>query len=88
MIGPLLRVAATATAARTLRTAAHDATMRAMLALGAALAIGVGALCLTCSAYIVLARTLDPAAAWAIVGAFWGVTGLLYFLSVASRRRG
>ncbi len=40
--------------------------------MGAALAIGVGAVCLTCAAYILLARNLDPAAAWGILGAFWG----------------
>ena len=87
MIGPLLRVAASAAAARSLRHAAHDAAVRTMLALGAALAIGVGAVCLTCSAYILLARSLDPAAAWGILGAFWGLAGLLCF-AVASRRRG
>ncbi|MBY0323804.1 MAG: hypothetical protein K2X72_34120 [Reyranella sp.] len=87
MIGPLLRVAASGAAARSLRSAAHDAATRAMLAIGAALAIGVGALCLTCSAYILLARSLDPAAAWAILGGFWGLAGLLYF-TVVSRRRG
>ena len=87
MIGPLLRVAASAVAARSLRNAAHDAAMRTLLAMGAALAVGVGAVCLTCAAYIVLARNLDPAAAWGILGAFWGVAGLLYF-AVASRRRG
>ena len=40
MIGPLLRVAASAAAARSLRNAAHDVATRAMLAMGAALAIG------------------------------------------------
>jgi hypothetical protein len=87
MIGPLLRVAASAAAARSLRTAAHDAATRAMLALAAAIAVGVGAVCLTFSAYILLARSLDPAAAWAIVGAFWGLAGLIYF-AAANRRRG
>lgn len=87
MIGPLLRVAASAAAARSLRTAAHDAATRAMLALGAAIAVAVGAICLTCSAYILLARSLDPAAAWAILGAFWGLAGLIYF-AAARRRRG
>lgn len=87
MIGPLLRVAASAAAARTLRSAAHDAATRAMMAVGAALAVGVGAVCLTCSAYILLARSLDPAAAWGVLGVFWGLAGLLYF-AVASRRRG
>ena len=87
MIGPLLRVAASAAAARTLRTAAHDAAMRTLLAVGAALAVGVGAICLTCAAYLVLARSLDPAAAWAILGTFWGLVGVVYF-AVTSRRRG
>lgn len=87
MIGPLLRVAASAAAARSLRVAAHDAATRAMLTVGAALAVGVGAVCLTCSAFILLARALDPAAAWAILGAFWGFAGLVYF-AAARRRRG
>ena len=87
MIGPLLRVAASAAAARSLRVAAHDAARSAMLTIGAALAVGVGALCLTCSAFILIARNLDPAAAWAILGAFWGLAGLLYF-TVARGRRG
>jgi len=87
MIGPLLRVAASAAAARSLRNAAHDAAMRAVLAMAAALAVGVGVICLTCAAYILLARNLDPAAAWGILGAFWALGGVLYF-AVASRRRG
>jgi hypothetical protein len=87
MIGPLLRVAASAAAARSLRLAAHDVAARAMLAIGAAIAVAVGTVCLTCSAYILLARSLDPAAAWAILGAFWGLAGLIYF-AAARRRRG
>ena len=87
MIGPLLRVAASAAAARSLRTAAHDAAARALMALGAAAAIAVAAVCLTCSAYILLARNLDAAGAWAILGGFWGIAGLVYFIA-ARRRRG
>ncbi|MBI2736215.1 MAG: hypothetical protein HYX38_06640 [Rhodospirillales bacterium] len=87
MIGPLLRVAASAAAARSLRNAAHDAATRALLAVAAAIAVGIGVICLTCSAYILLARSLDPAAAWGILGGVWGLAGLLYF-AVASRRRG
>ena len=87
MIGPLLRVAASAAAARSLRTAAHDAATRAMMTLGAAVAIAVAAVCLTCSAYLLLARIIDPAGAWAVVGAFWGLAGLTYF-AAAKRRRG
>jgi hypothetical protein len=87
VIGPLLRVVASAAAARTIRGAAHDAATRAALILGAAAAIAVGAVCLTCSAFVPLERSIDPAAAWAIVGAFWGLVGLVYF-AVTSRRRG
>jgi len=87
MIGPLLRVAASAAAARSLRHAAHEAATRAMLAVGAGVAVAIGVICLTCSAYIMLERSIDPAAAWGILGAFWGIAGGLYF-AVASRRRG
>ena len=86
MIGPLLRVAASAAAARTLRSAAHDAAMRTLLTLGAGAAVAVGALCLTCAAFILLERSVDPAGAWAILGAVWGTAGLFYF-AVTSRRR-
>jgi MYXO-CTERM domain-containing protein len=87
MIGPLLRVAASAAAARTLRVAAHDAATRTLLILGAGAAIAVGALCLTCAAFVLLSRNIDPAGAWAIVGAFWGLVGVAYF-AATSRRRG
>ena len=85
MIGPLLRVAASAAAARSLRSAAQEALNRALLTVGAALAIGVSVICLSFSAYALIERQLDPASASAIVGAFWGLLGLGYF--VAARRR-
>jgi hypothetical protein len=44
-------------------------------------------MCLTAAAFIVLERQLDPAAAWAILGAVWGLAGLFYF-AAARRRRG
>jgi MYXO-CTERM domain-containing protein len=85
MIGPLLRVAASAAAARSLRTAAQDAMTSALLTVGAALALGVSAICLSFSAFALLESELNPAGASAIVGAFWGLLGLGYF--VATRRR-
>jgi len=85
MIGPLLRVAASSAAARSLRTAAQDAVSRALLTVGAALAIAVGAIFLTFSALSLLESQLNPAGASAIVGAFWALLGLGYF--VATRRR-
>lgn len=87
MIGPLTRVAASAAAARSLRLAARDAATRVLLAVGAAIAVAVGAACLTSSAFILLERHVDPAGAWAILGAFWGLAGLFYF-AAARRRRG
>ena len=87
MIGPLLRVAASAVAARSLRMSAHDAATRALLTLGAGAAIAVGALCLSYAALVLLARNMDPAGAWAVVGAFWVLLGLIYF-AATSRRRG
>jgi hypothetical protein len=87
MIGPLLRVAASATAARSLRSAAHEAATRIVMSFAAALAVAVAAVCLTCSAFIMLERSIDPAAAWAILGAFWGLVGLAYFV-IPKRRRG
>ena len=50
-------------------------------------AIAVGALCLSYAALVLLARNMDPAGAWAIVGAFWGLVGVAYF-AATSRRRG
>jgi hypothetical protein len=81
-----LRVALQAAAAPSLRHSAQDAAMRLLLALGAATALAVGAACLSVAALIVLERQLDAAAAWAIVGLFWGAAGLVYF--AAARRRG
>jgi hypothetical protein len=86
MIGPLLRVAASSVAARSLRTAAQDAMTSALLALAAALAIGVGALFLTFAAYTFLETRLDPAGASAILGLFWLMVGGGYFAATRRRR--
>jgi hypothetical protein len=86
MIGPFLRVAASAAAARSMRTAAHEATTRAMLALGAAAAIATGAVCLTAAAFLLLERAMDRPAAWATMGAFWSAVGLVYFAAARRRR--
>jgi Na+-driven multidrug efflux pump len=70
-----------------LRSAAHDAAVRSLLVLGAGVAVAVGAICLTCAAFILLEQNLGPAGAWAILGFFWATAGLFYF-AVTSRRRG
>ncbi|MBP6769835.1 MAG: hypothetical protein KA171_18795 [Reyranella sp.] len=86
MIGPLLRVAASSVAARSLRSAAQDAMTAALLSLGAALAIGVGSVFLSFSAYAFLESRLDPAGASAIVGLFWLLAGGSYFAATRRRR--
>ena len=86
MIGPFLRVAASAAAARSLRAAAHDAAMRTILAIGAAAAVATGAVCLTAAAFLLLERAVDRPAAWAIMGAFWSAVGLVYFAAARRRR--
>ncbi len=87
MIGPLLRMAASATAARSLKRAASEAATRAFLTLGAGIAAVVGAVCLTSAAFVLLERAIDAASAWAIVGAFWaGLGGVLYFAATRRRR--
>ncbi|MGQ3297668.1 hypothetical protein [Reyranella sp.] len=85
MIGPVLRVAANSVAARSLRAAADSALNNALLTLGAALAVAVGATFLSFSAYAFLESRLDHAGASAIVGLFWAMLGGSYF--VATRRR-
>jgi len=77
-------VASTA-AARSLRAAAREATLHAILAVGASIALAVSAIGLSYSAYLVLERHLDAAAASAIVSGFWGLLGASYF--IAMRRR-
>jgi hypothetical protein len=86
MIGPLLRVAAQAAAARSLRSAAQDAANRVLLTMAAAIALAVAAVCLSAAGFVLIERHLDTASAWAIVGAFWGSMGVVYF-AIASRRR-
>ncbi len=86
MIGPLLRVAASSVAARSLRVAAEDALTNVLLTLGAAVAVGVGAIFLSFSAYAFLESRLDPAGASAIVGLFWALLGGSYFAATRRRR--
>lgn len=80
-------MAASATAARSLKHAAREAASRIFLTMGAGIAVAVGAVCLTCAAFVLLEQTIDAASAWAIVGAFWaGLGGVLYFAATRRRR--
>jgi hypothetical protein len=86
MIGPLLRLAAATAAGRTIRSAAADASQRALLTMGAGVAGAVGIFCLSTSALTLMQRHMDPAEAWAAMGGFYGLLGCgIYF--AATRRR-
>ena len=86
LIGPLLRLAAATAAGRTIKTAAAEATNRALLTMGAGFAGAVGIFCFSTSALTLMQRHMDPAAAWAAMGCFYGLLGCgCYF--VATRRR-
>ncbi|WIM12715.1 hypothetical protein [Enhydrobacter sp.] len=87
MIGPLLRLATSAIAARNLRDAATDALTRALFVV-AAFAGGVFALvCFTQAAFAVLEREVDPAGAWAIIGGFYALLGVALYFAATRRRR-
>jgi hypothetical protein len=87
MIGSLLQVVASTVTGRSLRIAAREAAMRALLILGAGVAVAVGAVGLSYSAFLVLERHIDAAGASAIVGGFWALLGVSYFVATAGRRR-
>jgi len=70
------------------RSAATDATNRLMLILGAALGGAVAVFCLSRAAVTLLERHMDPAEAWAVLGAFYGVMGGVSYLAATRRRRG
>ena len=59
MIAPLLRAAATFSAARSLRAAADHAINRVLLTLGIGVALVVSSACFTFAAFVVLERQLD-----------------------------
>jgi hypothetical protein len=87
MIGPLLRVAATSVAARTLRGAAAEARSRLLLTLAAGAGALAATLCFSRAALTLLERHMDPAEAWAVIGGFYGVVGGIFYCFAASRRR-
>jgi len=88
MIGPLLRLAAASAAVRTIRDAAADATNRLLLTVGAGVGGAVAVFCFSHAAVTLMERQMDPAEAWAILGAFYGVAGGALYLAATRRRRG
>ena len=88
MIAPLLRLAAATVAGQAVRGVARDATNRLMLMLGAGAAGAAALFCLSRAAVTLLERHMDPAEAWAVLGAFYGVLGGVSYFAGTRRRRG
>ena len=87
MIGPLLRIATTALAARGLREAASAATRRMLLTLAAGVGGSIAVFCFSNAALTLLERAMDPAEAWAIIGGFYCVAGGALYFAATRRRR-
>ncbi len=87
LIGPFLRLAAASAAGRVLKGAAIEASTRLVLTMGAGLAAAVGLFCFSSAALTLLERTLDPAQAWAILGAFYSIAGIALYFAATRRRR-
>jgi hypothetical protein len=87
MIGPMLRLAAASMAGRVLKDAAAEASHRALMTLAAGLAGAVGLFCFSAAALTLMERHMDPAAAWAAVGCFYGLLGCGFYLATTLRRR-
>jgi hypothetical protein len=88
LIESLLRLAALPAMARSLRATAADAATRAGLAAAAGVAAAIALLCLSYALGTLLAREMDPAAAWAIVGGLYALTGAILYFAATRRRRG
>ena len=88
LIETLLRLAALPAMARGLRATAADAATRAGLTVAAGVAGAVSLLCLSYALLTLLAREMDPAAAWAIVGGLYALAGAVLYFAATRRRRG
>jgi hypothetical protein len=87
MIGPLLRVVTSALAVRGLRDAASEAARKTLLIVAAALGGAVALFCFSNAGLTLLERHMDPAEAWGVVGALYGVVGAAFYLAATLRRR-
>jgi hypothetical protein len=87
LLESLLKLAALPAMARNLRATAADAATRTGLAAGAGVAGAISLLCLSYALLTLLAREMDPAAAWAIVGGLYALAGAVLYLAATRRRR-
>jgi hypothetical protein len=88
LIGPLLSIVTTSLAARGIREAAAAATRRMALTLAAGVVGSIALFCFSNAALTLLEYRMDPAGAWAIIGAFYGIVGGTLYFAATRRRRG
>ena len=86
LIGPLLRLAAATAAGRAIKSAAAEASHRALLTMGAGFAGAVGIFCFSASALTLMQRHMDPAEAWAAMGCVYGLLGCGFYFAATRRR--
>ena len=82
----MLRLAAATAAGRAIKSAAAEASNRALLTMSAGLAGAVGIFCFSGAALILMERSMDPAAAWAAMGCFYGLLGCGFYFAATRRR--
>jgi hypothetical protein len=83
VIGPLLRIAAASAAGRAIsdaKVAATEASQRAAWLTGAGVAGAIGVFCFSNAALAVLDKYMGPAEAWAALGGFYVVVGVVCYL--------
>ena len=88
MIESLVKLVALPAMARSVRASAREAATRSAFGVAALLAAAVGIFCLSRSSLVVLERHMDPAEAWALLGAVYGALGGALYFAATRRRRG
>jgi hypothetical protein len=88
LIEPLLKLLALPAMARGLKATAADAATRAGLTVAAGVAGAIGLLCLSYALLTLLAREIDPAAAWTVLGGLYALAGGGLYFAATRRRRG
>jgi hypothetical protein len=88
MMDSLVDLIALPAVARSMRSAAREATRRSAFGMAALLAAAAGLFFFTRSSLVLIERHVDPAEASAILGVAYGVLGAILYFAATKRRRG